>query len=89
MTPQITTLETSKLIQVLLSPEQNGSHFANSTFKYIFFNWNYCILIQISLKFLPKDAIDNKSILVIRVGVDRQAIASSSGGPIDFLSFYA
>ena len=32
--------------------------------KYIFMNEISCILIQISLKFVPKSPIDNKSVLV-------------------------
>ena len=38
-------------------PGQNGCHFADD----IFMNETFCILIQISLKFVP---IDNKSVLV-------------------------
>ena len=44
-------------------PGQNGHHFAN-IFEYIFMNEKSCILIQISLKFVSKDPIDNKSALV-------------------------
>ena len=33
-----------------LRPKQNGRHFVN-VFKYVFFNENICILIEISLKF--------------------------------------
>ena len=36
-----------------LSPEQNGHHFADDIFKCIFMNENLCILIQISLNFVP------------------------------------
>ena len=45
-------------------PEQNGHHFANNIFKSIFMNEKFCILIQISLKFVPKVAIDNNPALV-------------------------
>ena len=31
---------------------QDGHHFADKTFQSIFFHKNYCILIQISLKFI-------------------------------------
>ena len=41
--------------------EQNGCHFAEVIFKCIFMNEKFCILIPISLKFLPKGPIDNKS----------------------------
>ena len=45
-------------------PGQNGCHFADNIFKGIFSNENVRILIQFSLKFVPKCAIDNKSALV-------------------------
>ena len=45
------------------SSEQNGRHFADNIFKYIFMNKNLRILMQISLKFLSRVAIDNKSVL--------------------------
>ena len=51
-------------IRVDLSPPgQKGRHFAD-IFKSISMNEKFCILILISLKFLPKDLIDNKSELV-------------------------
>ena len=34
------------------------------TFQMYFLNENECILIQISLKFVPKGSIDNKSALI-------------------------
>ena len=38
---------------------------SQTTFSYVFFmNGKFCISIQISLKFVPKDPIDNKSVLV-------------------------
>ena len=43
---------------------QYGQHFADSIFKCIFLNENFCVLIQISLAFVPKDPIDYKSALV-------------------------
>ena len=42
-----------------LSARQNGRHFADGTFKRIFFNENVRISIEISLKFVPKGPIDN------------------------------
>ena len=45
-------------------PGQNGRHFADNIFKCIFFNEKFHILIQISLKFVLKIAIDIKSALV-------------------------
>ena len=41
-----------------LRPRQNGPHFADNIFKRIFFNENVWILIQISLKFVPKGPIN-------------------------------
>ena len=48
------------------SPRQNGSHLhlADNIFRCIFVNKKFCILIKISLKFVPKGPIDNRSALV-------------------------
>ena len=43
---------------------QNGSHFPDDIFKYIFLNANVWITIKISLKFVPKGSIDNIPALV-------------------------
>ena len=43
---------------------QNGHHFAYDIFQKQFFNENFCILIKISLKIIPKGSIDNMSELV-------------------------
>ena len=40
-------------------PGQNGRHFADIIFRCIFVNEKFCILIKISLKFVPKGPIDN------------------------------
>ena len=45
-------------------PRQNGRHFADDTYKYIFFNETVIILVEISLKFLPKGPINNIPALV-------------------------
>ena len=37
---------------------------ADNIFKWIFLNEKFCILIQISLEFVPKEPIDNNSALV-------------------------
>ena len=37
---------------------------ADDIFRYIFVNENFCILIEISLNFVPKGPIDNKTALV-------------------------
>ena len=47
-----------------ISPWQNGRHVTEDIFKYIFMNGKFCILIRISLKFVPNGPIDNKSALV-------------------------
>ena len=40
-------------------PTQNGRYFADDIFKCIFINEKLCILINISLKFVPKGRINN------------------------------
>ena len=45
-------------------PGQNSRHFEDDIFKHIFLNEMFCILIQISLKFVPKGPNDKKSVLV-------------------------
>ena len=47
-----------------LRPRQNGRHFADDSFKFIFLNENAWILIKISLKFVPNGPIDNNPALV-------------------------
>ena len=47
-----------------LRPKQNGRHFADDIFKYIFLNENVWILIKISLNFVPKGSINNIPSLV-------------------------
>ena len=47
-----------------LRPRQNGSHFADDTFKRIFLNDSVKIAIKISLKFVPKGPIINIPALV-------------------------
>ena len=44
---------------------QNGCHFADHIFKHIFINENFCILILISLKFVPNGPIENKPALLL------------------------
>ena len=45
-------------------PGQNGRQFADDSLKCIFVNEKFCILIEISLKFVPKGPIDNNPALV-------------------------
>ena len=47
-----------------LRPRQNGRHFADDTFTRIFVNENVTILIEITLKFVPKGPINNIPSLV-------------------------
>ena len=48
----------------LISPGQNGRHFADGISKCIFMNEKLCISIRFSLKFVPWCPIDSKSVLV-------------------------
>ena len=45
-------------------PGQNGRHFADDIFRCIFVNEKLCILIKISLKYVPKDQVDSNPALV-------------------------
>ena len=47
-----------------LRPRQNGRHFADNIFKYIFLNENVQISIKISLNFVPRGQINNIPALV-------------------------
>ena len=47
-----------------LRPRQNGRHFPDDIFKWIFLNENVWISISISLKFVPRGPINNISMLV-------------------------
>ena len=47
-----------------LRPRQDGRHFPDDIFKYIFLNENAQIFIKISPMFVPKDSIDNIPTLV-------------------------
>ena len=59
-------LETLVNWQVVNSspPGLNGRHFPDDIFKCIFMNEKVCILIEISLKFVPKGPINNILALV-------------------------
>ena len=46
------------------APGHNGRHLPDNIFKCIFVNEKFWISIQISLKFVPGDPIDNKWALV-------------------------
>ena len=45
-------------------PGQNSRYFPEDIFKYILMNEKFCILIRISLKFVPKGPINNIPTLV-------------------------
>ena len=47
-----------------LRPKQNGPHFADNIFKYIFLNENVWISIKISMNFFPEVRINNIAALV-------------------------
>ena len=47
-----------------LSHLKNGLHFTDDRFKLIFINETFYILIRISLRFVSKGQIDNKSALI-------------------------
>ena len=60
-------LESSRSCRVrvnTLRPRQNGSHFPDDIFNFVFFNLNVWMLIKISLKFVPKGLINNIPALV-------------------------
>ena len=43
--------------------DKNGHHFIDDIFRCIFVNEKFCILIKISLKFVPKGSIDNPALV--------------------------
>ena len=52
-----------------LRPRQNGCHFPDNIFKWIFLNKHVWIKIKISLKFVPKVPINNiPALVLIRLG---------------------
>ena len=61
-----TTTESFWVVYInTLRLRQNGCHFADNIFKYIFLNENVCISIKISRKFVPKGSINNIPALVL------------------------
>ena len=64
-------------------PKQNGRRYPDDIFKCIFLNENICVLINISLKFVPKGQINNIQSLVQNYGLAptrRQAIIWTNDG---------
>ena len=55
-----------------LRPKRKGHHFADDFFVFILLNENWRILIQIPMKFVPRDPINNKPSLaqIIRCCLD-------------------
>ena len=60
MTPSIVSIRIN-----LSPPGQDGRHFADDLFKRTFLNEKFCILIKITLKFVPTGPIDNDLALVL------------------------
>ena len=58
----------------LIYPGQNGRHLADDVLACIFVNEKVCILIKISLKFVPKGLIDNNPALVFYTPVFRRDV---------------
>ena len=60
MRPTLSSLVAPQQLVVFdtLKLRENGCHFADSAFKYIFLNENVWIYIKISLKFVPKGPIN-------------------------------
>ena len=70
-----------------LSPRQDGRHFPDDIFKWIFLNENCCILIQILLKYVPKGPINNNPSFLIQIIISkkwRQAIIWINDGQITY-----
>ena len=59
-------IDASSVLNLLthLPLDKMAAILADDNFKCIFFNENYRIMIQISLKYVPRSPIDNKSALV-------------------------
>ena len=78
-------------------PGQNGRHFADDTFRCIFVNEKFCVLIKISLKFVPKAPIDSIFALVkimawrwIGLALNRrQAIIWTNADPLHWRTYVA
>ena len=66
-----------------LRPRQNGRHFPDDTFKHIFVNENCCILMKISLRFVPHGPINNILALVQIMAWRRSGDKPLSGPMVD------
>ena len=75
-----------------LPPGQNGRHFADDIFRCIFVKEKFCIMIKISLKFVPKGPVGNN----LSNGLDnglapnmRQAIIWTNADPVHWRIYAA
>ena len=74
----------------ILRPRQNGRHFADDTFKYIFLNENVIISAKIPLTFVPEVPINNIPALVqIIVGADQATRHYLNQWWLDYQRIYA
>ena len=55
-------------------PGQNGHHLADDIFRCIFVNEYFCILLKISLKFVPRGPIDTNPVLVQIMACRRKGV---------------
>ena len=62
--PMVSVTWVTRCFLNTLRPRQNGRHFADDIFKWIFFNENVWISLKISLKFVPQGPINNIPALV-------------------------
>ena len=69
-------------------PGQNGRYFVDNILRCIFVNEKFCILIKISLKFVPKCPIDNNPALV-EVMAWRQATIWTNTDPFNWRIYVA
>ena len=65
------SFEVVQYVSNTLRQKQNGCHFADDTFKSIFFYENAWISLKTSLKFVPKGPINNIPALVKIVALHR------------------
>ena len=75
-----------------LPPGQNERLFADDIFKCIFVNEKSCILIEISLRFVPKDKVEKQHSTGSDSGLApnrRQAIIWTNAGPIHWRIYAA
>ena len=72
-----------------LSPEQNGSHFPDDIFRFIFLNENVWIQIKIPLKFVHKGPINNIPALVQIMAWRRSGDKPLSEPMVDYWRIYA